>query len=91
MDFQKFYFLIFSSFDDSGAGSEQQSSITAAISPGPTRQSPAAKNTNSVENLLERSGGVQNNFSEGKELATTTPLGVDTQRAVASTMFFFNF
>jgi len=41
--------------------------------------------------LLERSGGVQNNFSEGKELATTTPLGVDTQRAVASTMFFFNF
>nr|CAD2158793.1 unnamed protein product [Meloidogyne enterolobii] len=71
-------------FDDSGAGSEQQSSITAAISPAPTRQSPAAKNTNSVENLLQHSGGVQNNFSEGKELATTTPLGVDTQRAVAS-------
>jgi len=42
--------------------------------------------------LLQHSGGVQNNFSEGKELATTTPLGVVTQRAVASsTMFFYNF
>lgn len=73
-------------FDDSGAGSEQQSSITAAVSPAPTRQSPAAKqNINSVENLLQRGGGVQNNFSEGKELATN-PIAVDTQRAPASTI-----